>query len=127
MFCDRKLNYIGSDEATLREHIALLAGASSSDRILYLVRKPWFIAIAGVFAWIVFVAIITVVWWRWRRSRGKAAGLFSKLIKIILLDYSTLFTCSFWKAKKSGIAFSGYFQNDEYLWINMGEQNRFSK
>lgn len=64
-----------SDEATLREHIQLMSGISSGDRLLHVIKRPWFIATAGVLIWITFIALTTFMWWRWRKSKGKAAGL----------------------------------------------------
>lgn len=75
-FCflfSKKKNYL--DEATLREHIQLMSGISSGDRLLHIIKRPWFIATAGVLIWITFIALITFIWWRWRKSKGKAAGL----------------------------------------------------
>uniref|UniRef100_A0A915AF13 Roundabout n=1 Tax=Parascaris univalens TaxID=6257 RepID=A0A915AF13_PARUN len=63
------------DEETLEEHNRIMSGmGSSSERILYVIKRPWFIAVAGVLMWMVFVALIALIWWRWKRSKGKAAA-----------------------------------------------------
>ncbi|KAL3981735.1 Fibronectin type III domain family protein [Acanthocheilonema viteae] len=68
------LEAVTMNEATLREHIQLMSGISSSDRLLHIIKRPWFIATAGVLIWITFIALITFIWWRWRKSKGKAAA-----------------------------------------------------
>ncbi|VDN25043.1 unnamed protein product [Gongylonema pulchrum] len=68
------LEAVTMNEATLREHIQLMSGVSSSDRLLHVIKRPWFIATAGVLVWITFIALITFIWWRWRKSKGKAAA-----------------------------------------------------
>ncbi|VIO86199.1 Uncharacterized protein BM_BM7465 [Brugia malayi] len=67
------LEAVTMNEATLREHIQLMSGISSGDRLLHIIKRPWFIATAGVLIWITFIALITFIWWRWRKSKGKAA------------------------------------------------------
>ncbi|MCP9266324.1 Roundabout-like protein 2 [Dirofilaria immitis] len=68
------LEAVTMNEATLREHIQLMSGISSGDRLLHIIKRPWFIATAGVLIWITFIALITFMWWRWRKSKGKAAA-----------------------------------------------------
>ncbi|VDM99103.1 unnamed protein product [Thelazia callipaeda] len=67
------LEAVTMNEATLREHIQLMSGISSRDRLLHIIKRPWFIATVGVLIWITFIALITFMWWRWRKSKGKAA------------------------------------------------------
>lgn len=77
------LEPVTMNEETLREHIRQLNGGSSGDRILYVIRRPWFIAVAGVLIWMILVAFIAFIWWRWKKSRGKAnARLGMPFIKI---------------------------------------------
>ncbi|VDM48769.1 unnamed protein product [Toxocara canis] len=59
----------------MEEHNRLMSGmGSGGDRLLYIIKRPWFIAVAGVLMWMVFVALIALIWWRWKRSKGKAAA-----------------------------------------------------
>uniref|UniRef100_A0A0N4VJ46 Fibronectin type-III domain-containing protein n=1 Tax=Enterobius vermicularis TaxID=51028 RepID=A0A0N4VJ46_ENTVE len=68
----RKLDPVVMNEQTLQEHKRLMHSSSGVRNILQVFEKPWFIPVAAVLIWLILVAIIAFIYWKWRSLRGKA-------------------------------------------------------
>ena len=68
----KKVGPIVMNEQTLQEHILLMHSASGASGFLQIFEKPWFIPVAAVFIWLILVAIIVFIYWKWRNLRGNS-------------------------------------------------------
>lgn len=79
MISKKKTAFFFSDEQTLQEHKRLMHSSSGVRNILQVFEKPWFIPVAAVLIWLILVAIIAFIYWKWRSLRGKANSIFFKI------------------------------------------------